>query len=60
VVEPVILLVLILACVITLSGGFIVGVTFGVVWERARRDAGRIAPHEALRPLYDAGEWGWP
>jgi hypothetical protein len=54
------LVVLVLACVITLSGGFIVGVVAGATWQRSRRDAGGIAPHEALRPLYDAGEWGWP
>lgn len=55
-------LVVLLACTITLAGGYIVGVACGVAWERSRRDAGGIAPHEALRPLlsHDAGEWGWP
>lgn len=54
------LLVLLLACTIALSGGFIVGVAFGLLMARERAAAGRPAPHEALRPLYDAGEWGWP
>lgn len=55
-----ILVVLLLACTITLAGGFIVGVAFGMTVAQARRDASRIAPHEALRPLYDAGEWDRP
>lgn len=43
------LVVLFLACTITLAGGFIVGVVSGVVWERSRRDASGIATHEAAR-----------
>lgn len=53
-----ILLVLVLACVVALSGGFIAGVLAGVTLARARHDAGRIAPHEALRPLYHDGDLG--
>lgn len=57
-----ILVVLLLAAVTALSGGFIVGVVAGLALAHARRDAAGIAPHEALRPLLsrDAGEWGWP
>lgn len=54
------MLVVLLAAVTALSGGFIVGVVAGVAWQRSRRDAGGIAPHEALRPLYRAGEWARP
>ncbi len=50
------LAIAVLACVVALSGGFIVGVAFGLLMARERAAAGRPAPHEALRPLYDAGE----
>lgn len=58
-----ILVVLILAAVTATSGGFIVGVLAGLALARARRDAGGIAPHEALRSLYganasDLARWG--
>jgi hypothetical protein len=48
----VILAVLLLAAVIALSGGFIVGVAVGAAWQRGRRDAGELAPHEALARVY--------
>ncbi len=50
------LLVLVLASTIALSGGFVVGVHFGRWDERARRDAGGIAPHEAARLVYRPAE----
>lgn len=47
-----ILVVLVLAVVITLSGGFIVGVVIGAAWQRGRRDTSGLAPHEALARVY--------
>ncbi len=55
-----ILVVLILMATVATSGGFIVGVAVGAGWARARSGGGGIAPHEALRPLYGAGEGGRP
>ncbi len=46
------ILVLVLACVVAMSGGFIVGVIAGVAMARERRDASGIAPHEAARLIY--------
>lgn len=46
-------LVVLLAVIIAAGGSFVAGAIFGLTVARARRDADRIAPHEALRPLYE-------
>lgn len=47
-----IIVVLVLASIIALTGGFITGVCAGIVYERERHDRTRpLAPHEVLRLL---------
>jgi hypothetical protein len=49
-----VILVLVLACVIAMSGGFIVGVALGTLAERERAARRRPpAPHEALATVYE-------
>lgn len=48
-----ILVVLVLAVTIALSGGFIVGVACGVVLERERANRQPPSPHEVLAAVYE-------